>query len=712
MTITLLFNPFQSNPKSCIMKTLTTLVTLFLFTVTLSAQEKNDTVGTDLQEIIIKADQQKITAQTATYFPTSKVKRAANNAVDLLLRMAIPQIAIDPVTKEVTTPLKENVEIFINFLKATQSDIEGLQTADVKAVEYIDYPSDPRFQGAQHAINIIVHKYEYGGYTKLSDRQEVISKFNNAGSVYSKFVYKKMTYDIYAGADFSNTSHFGGDSESWFHLADGVVGRTEKMKSGRQKTWNLPISFRATYLTDKVRIANAIGFTFNNKSKNRSEGELSLINDNIGSGYCYSTDAPSVNRALSWSGGYFIVLPRNWSLYLEPGFVYAHNNSISLYSTDVPGAEPIINNAREDAYRIPWNANATKKIKDGHYLELYLTGNTSINHIDYYGSSPCRSNFSNTNVSGLAAYTFYPGNKFFMKLLAGAGGYVSKVNGIKQSEWTPNANITLSYAPTRKSQYQLNLITSRNAVGSNMRSSNIIQSNEFLFKTGNPEIKTYQSLNIQGTYTFLPLNQLNFQAYARYFGAYNRPVGTYEPYDNGKFIISSMKNSGDYNSITAGANVTARLADNSLVVQLSPSFSHMTSSGYYKMSHNYFDFSVNAQYYIGNFNINALWASKSYSMGMLTGSHTRTPAFYYVEAGWSKYSWYFSLSAKNFLRSNYYAQHETLSTPSYTTSDSYQVPSYHAALVLSATYTFGYGKKVDRGRELNALGGAESAIMR
>lgn len=694
------------------MKTLKTVIILCLFSLTLSAQEKTDTVGKDLQEITVKGDLQRLTAQTSTYSPTSKVKRASGNAIDLLQRMAIPQIMIDPVTREVTTSMKEKVDIFINSVKAEQSDIDGLQTAEVKAVEYIDYPSDPRFQGARHAINIIVHKYEFGGYTKLSDRQEVINRFNNAGSVYSKFVYKKMTYDLYAGSDFSNTSHFGGDSESWFHLADRVAGRTEKMKSGRQKNWNLPISFRAAYTTDKIRISNIIGFTFNNKSENRSEGVLSLINDYIGSGYRYSTDAPSVSRSFSWTEGYFFVLPRSWSLYLEPGFIYAHNNSLSNYTTDVPGSEPIINNAREDAYSIPWNANATKKIKDGHFLELYLTGNTLINHIDYYGSSPCHSDFSNTNVSGMAAYSYNPGNKFFMKLLAGAGGYVSKVNGIKQSEWTPNASIILSYAPTRKSQYQLNLITSRNGVGSSMRSSNVLQSNELLFMTGNPELKTYQSLNIQGTYTFLPMNQLNFQVYARYFGAYDRPVGTYEPYENGKYIISSMKNSGDYNSITAGANVTARLADNSLVVQLSPSFSHMTSSGYYKMSHNYFDVSVNADYYIGNFNISALWASKSYSMGMLTGTHTRTPAYYYVEAGWSKYSWYFSLSAKNFLRSNYYAQHETLSTPSYNNTSSYQLPSYHAALVLSATYTFGYGKKVDRGRELNARAGAESAIMR
>lgn len=46
--------------------------------------------------------------------------------------MAINQIVINPVTKEVSTTAKENVAIFINNSKATQADIDGLKTTDVK----------------------------------------------------------------------------------------------------------------------------------------------------------------------------------------------------------------------------------------------------------------------------------------------------------------------------------------------------------------------------------------------------------------------------------------------------------------------------------------------------------------------------------------------------------------------------------------------------
>ena len=44
----------------------------------------------ELDEIVVDADLQRITASVSSYFPTSKQKNASPNGIDLLNRMAIP----------------------------------------------------------------------------------------------------------------------------------------------------------------------------------------------------------------------------------------------------------------------------------------------------------------------------------------------------------------------------------------------------------------------------------------------------------------------------------------------------------------------------------------------------------------------------------------------------------------------------------------------
>lgn len=95
-------------------------------------------------------------ADRTVYLPSGRQRNAAQSAIDLLRQMAIPQIQINLVDNSVTTLTGSKAALFINSLPASAEELEGLRTADVKRVEYLDFPTDTRFNGNKHVVNFIV----------------------------------------------------------------------------------------------------------------------------------------------------------------------------------------------------------------------------------------------------------------------------------------------------------------------------------------------------------------------------------------------------------------------------------------------------------------------------------------------------------------------------------------------------------------------------
>ena len=173
-------------------KFITSIILSAVIAIPIYAQEQADTLKTqELNEVVVQAQMQRTSSAMSTYTPTGKQKNAAQNAVDLLRQMAIPQIRISPIDETVTDNVGGSVAIFINFLEASKEEMEGLRTADVRRVEYLEFPTDPRFRGAERVINIIVQEYAYGGYTKLTTNENFLVGLSSRVNIFSKFSYKK-----------------------------------------------------------------------------------------------------------------------------------------------------------------------------------------------------------------------------------------------------------------------------------------------------------------------------------------------------------------------------------------------------------------------------------------------------------------------------------------------------------------------------------------
>ena len=92
-------------------KSVIILGVLYLFPLGAKCQELDSIASEKLPEIVVKAQMQHTDASSSTYTPTTRQKTSAQNAIDLLRQLAIPQININLVDNAVTTPSGQNVAV-------------------------------------------------------------------------------------------------------------------------------------------------------------------------------------------------------------------------------------------------------------------------------------------------------------------------------------------------------------------------------------------------------------------------------------------------------------------------------------------------------------------------------------------------------------------------------------------------------------------------
>lgn len=676
--------------------------------------ETPDSVKTqNLDEVVVEAQMQRTSPTSTTYTPSGKQKNAAQNAIDLLRHMAIPQIKINPIDNSVTDNTGEGVSLFFNHMPASKEDIEGLRTADVRRVEYLEFPTDPRFRGAQRVINFIVQEYEYGGYTKVTADEDFLIGLSSNANIFSKFAYKKMTYDLYVAANNLNSHHSGYDIDGKYTLKDSngkdyALTRNETTDNSHSRQNQYPVTFRASYNTEKVQISNTLGYSHSANPIQEQNGSLTY-SPAVEQDYSYSRSNPSHSNSLSYQGNYFFVLPKDYSVNFNPQFSYSHNNNSLTYTTS--STEPIIRDARENAYYYRVNAYINKRFAQKHTLMLGINTGNTINRLQYTGNASYSDRFSNPFVSGQLCYQSQI-QKFSLYADAGVLWERTSINTIKNDDVYPYVHFNIRYTPNNKNAFSAYFQFANNTPGIDQKASDLLRDNEVMYITGNPSLDNSRHITFNINYTWLPSNVFNMSAYGRYFELFDRFITAYEPFDNGRALLRTYINDGNYVQSEIGIAAILNLFNKSLQLYVSPNQKFYRSTGVFDKSFYPFQITAQATYYLKQWYFQAYY--QSHQKMMFTGSPTtyRSRDFYSLSAGWSNSDWNISLTAYNIFNSNWSTSDRYIQSPLYAEHRTTYGTDSHARLNLSVTYTFGYGKKVKRGNEVGEQSGVSSAIMK
>lgn len=697
------------------MKPVVTFIIALLCAICALAQtETQDTIkAKELDEVVVEANMQYASSNVTTYYPDRNSKRTAQNAIDLLNRMAIPQINVNPIGGSVQTPGGDEIAIYIDMEPATQEEKDAIRPEDVKKVEYYVFPSDPRFNHEKYVINITLRHYDYGGYAKLSGTGNIMAG-SGSGLAYTKVAYKRMTYDISVNDKYTDRHHTGTEQTQVFRFpkADGgfdEVTRSNILDDSRFQQNQFGASFRAKYTSRKAVISNSVFITALNTPHSSYDGRLLFSSDRY-SGRSYSNILNSTYLYPRWRGNYYFDLGNGFNLNAIPSFFYQHTKSNRRYQS---AETSIVTDATEDAVTGEIQVQLNKSFHKYHTFDFNLLGIYYNNKVKYSGNTVASPEFNQFAYGGILGYTFAQ-DRFYGQLSAGFAGESNKIDGVRTNSFIPLVMLNSQYAFNQKNTISISAMLNVRPVEAAEKTPDIIQENELLYKTGNPHLKNMKVSKVTVDYTWLPNNRFSLSAFTGWSRDFNRIVPIFTPDANDRIMIRNLGNNGYYQNLYLGASFTAKLLRNSLVLRATPQMRFDKVSGIYADSNNYLSLSLNATYYIGKFYLSAYYspAFRELVSQSMTATSVKRKSAYQLKIGWSNGAWNFTAAAVNIFRRNWVEETSRLTSQWFDQYTTEYGAGSHQFVSLTASYTFGFGKKVRRGDEVQTMGAGSSAIMK
>lgn len=665
-----------------------------------------------LKAVNVEADNAFLMPDKSVYRPTQRQKNASQTATDLLARMAIPQLNARLGSSSVTTAGGESVAMYIDYVPATADDLKMMRMADVKTVEFLEYPSDARFQGNRYVVNFRMVKYEYGGYVKVLGTENFIA---NSGFLQAnaRLVKSKMTYDIMGYGYYMDNNHLGTDQTESFRLpqANGEIksfqreSLTETSKFNRRK---YDASFRALYSGDKVTANSRIDVGIDDTPHNDNAGVVKY-SDNVLANSDYSKVADSNAKYISYNGYYFFSLPKNNSFTASLNYTYSHTTQSSMYSeTDIA---PIFNGAKDNTHTGVARLSYSQSFSRRHSLLVHSRLVYENNRTGYSGSLDAF-DISTTKFGLLGASYNFTDTKVYGSLGFGWAWLYTALNDNKASANYPYFDASLSFVPNKKNKFNAVFHYSVWPPSSNYKSENVIQVSPFLWHTGNPTLKSCRSYDIGAYYTFIPSNKFNMTAYATAWLVGDRTAFVYVPTAEG--IVRTIRQPiGTMRHFNYGIKASLREFDGKFYLSGNLEMLYVQNGKPFNLNRSCLSYYIQAVYYLKSFNFAVVYESKNATdnTDSMSGVWTKKKDNFYFMAGWSNTSLNISVFAQNLQRWHWRSANDVMNSEYYSVNKWVSNASSHALIQVSATYTFGYGKKVSKDNDISRQSGASSGIL-
>lgn len=158
-------------------------------------------------------------------YPSEKQLKLSTSGYDLLARLMLPDLQVDPIQNTISTLNGGSVEVRINDVKATHAQVSALRPSEVVRVEYIDNPG-VRYGDTNvgAVINYIVRRRTNGISGGIEGMNAVTTGFGN-DNVYLKANSGKSEFGVDYFISYRNYDDRYSEGYDRFSMPDGTSHR-------------------------------------------------------------------------------------------------------------------------------------------------------------------------------------------------------------------------------------------------------------------------------------------------------------------------------------------------------------------------------------------------------------------------------------------------------------------------------------------------------
>ena len=536
--------------------------------------------STELSEVVVEGDAviQKVDRQIL--LPNKEQLGASSDGMSLLQNLQIPRIVVNPTDNSVKTLANQEVQLRINGIEASSSEVMAINPKDVIRIEYHDQPG-VRYNGAAAVINYIVKHRDTGGNLMLNASNGVTmpgwGEYHLSGKVNcGKSSFSLLTHysprDIYWTRTNAETYNFS-------------TGTIENREVGEPTRFKMnPVNIGLTYNwtngeKNMLQIALRDFMNFTPHSKTNRDSYLYQGTDSFAIHDHESSKSISPSLDIYYEHN----LPDDNHLYFDVVGTYINSSNDRRFEQTplgetVADTTDVLSRVRGNKYSLIGEA-IYEKDWDNIALTVGVRHNQQWVENTYLGSADATVNMTTAETYAFAEVQQRV-KQFSYAVGIGAMHTYIKQAGQKSSNWIARPQLTMSYDFGKGVFWKYKGYVSGYQPSLSAMSDVAQQIDKYQIRQGNPDLKPVMfvanemQLSWQSKY-------VNLNIWANY--SYDhKPImdETYEQLIDGQaYAIRTYANHRGFHRLQVAPSVQVRLLQNKLIFTVAPFANYYVSLG-------------------------------------------------------------------------------------------------------------------------------------